>query len=409
MLALLVAVSLSQLSPSPQPLRVLVVSRDAQADALVPEISARLPMHGMAAVPREAVLMPLRTAGQATSTWREANAQQSQGLQAEQDLDLARARTLLAGAREKLLAVRADLVDPEGYGLLLAELARVEDEQGDATATDETLREWASLPVAPLDARTFPPPFVAHAARARERGTARPQELPLPWIWQSNAVDAVVVLETGVAGEASSLVMLEYARDQSGPAQVASAELLDITQRTNEIDRALGSLAPRAAVATPAPPPTNMVLLGASFIFPSFAGYARAGQGTFGLGLALLGRYERPTGPAYGGRLDLTWGNYNVEQATATARCTLARRMVRLSVEPGAGIKIRQGVIASDGAIDPHKTAVSLFADCGGYVGLQAGDNVWVELGLTLGLDLLATDYDVNVPVALRTSAGFRF
>jgi len=407
-LALLVALTCTQGVPS-QPLRVLVVSHDAQADALVPEISARMPLHGMAAMPREAVLAPLRVAGQASSAWRDALALQARGLQAEQDLDLARARTQLSASRAQLLALRADLVDPEGYALLLAELARIEDEQGDGAAADETLREWAALPVAPLDARMFPPPLVERAARARAHSTSRPDELPLPWIWQSNAVDAVLVLETGVNAEASSLVMLEYLRNQAGPAQVASAQLLDINQRTNEIDRALGTLVPHATVMPPTPLPTNQVILGASFIFPSFAGYARAGQGTFGLGLGLLGRYERQTGPAYGGRLDLTWGNYDTEQATATARWTLARSVVRLSVEPGAGLKLRQGVIQSDGTIDHDKTALSVFVDCGGYIGLQAGASVWVELGLTLGLDVLSTDYDVNVPVAVRSSAGFRF
>lgn len=417
MLAALLALAVfAQTPPAAAGARVVILPLDATAEAVEPALAGRLSARGALVVAQDAVLAPLRTAATGSPAWRAALEAEARGLQAEQDLDLATARRELTAARDALFGLGAPFVDTSGYAGLLAALARVEDEQGDAASADETLRAWAALPVPQLDERTFPPALVSRSVKAREQVSPRAVPVPLPWVWQSGAVDAAVTMQASGPPGGETLVMLWYKRGETAPQRAASAGLfVDPAMRASALERAVDVLLPppTPAVASPAAPTPNElaheVVLGASLVFPTFEAYSRAGVSTAGIGLALSGRYVGERGPAYGGRVDLTWGGVDVEQATATARWTAARGPWRFSLEPGVGLQLRQQ--SAWNAMNERVTTsdVGLVLEAGGYIGLRLGEVAQLEEGLTLGFVPLQTSYDTNVPVSFRTTLAFVF
>lgn len=418
-------------APAPER-RVAVVAQGAEAEKVVPLVEKLLATRGFELRRPTDLLVRKRMEARVSPPWLQAFAALREGRVAQEELELERAHERLLTARALLEKAGAEVLDPESLGEVLLALARLEFDRGDRAATAEALAHWGALDPAPLDARSMPPTFLAAAEEARRSGADVHRSVPLAPLFESEEVDLVLSIDSVGPRSAEAFVLLLYRRPSLQVQRLAAASRAGQPRERSEwLTRAVEALldgpgAPAKAPSLfslsnlpPLPPPDSgpPLRLHIGFALPTFWAYSRYGATTVAVGAEVGARVPLSFGEP-GGSIEVRNGSLKAVQFTALHRFTLRKGAWRFSVEPGVALQAREGFTdeaeesrseqraLATGTDQRTPTDLLLLLQVASAVGVDFTPWLGIEEQVVVGA-VVAGNYDLNLPVALRTVLTF--
>ncbi|WP_257449706.1 hypothetical protein [Archangium lipolyticum] len=227
--------------------RVAVLSQEPSLRSLVSPAQAPLLRQGARVVSEDTLRQAVRQRAETDEAWQRALQDIDAGQAAQRELRLEDAMARYASARQVLEAQHVEWAAPGLYAHLLLLQASALYEHGDEAAAQEVLTRRASHARDAFDERTYPPRFVALAAKAGQAAAETPVEPPLAALWETQQVDELLLLESLHLPGTRLVVLARYLNGHLQPERVVTFDWSeDRAVQSREMTRAWEALVSRA-------------------------------------------------------------------------------------------------------------------------------------------------------------------